>query len=103
MSNCTCVECMPDSQEPTFDELIEVVKEKQATIEQQATKIAELEAIIADWNRRCEAGNNKLDWLDAVERVAELEAIIKERYSLWLIYFDDQDRRPEMFTDKEPH
>ena len=26
--------------------------------------------------------------------------IIKERYSLWLIYFDDQDRRPEMFTDE---
>ena len=33
-------------------------------------------------------------------KIAELEAIIKERYSLWLIYFDDQDRRPEIFTDE---
>ena len=73
-------------------------RELQATIEQQAAKIAELEsseregwryadeleherkrleAIIAEWDKRCEAGYNKLDWLDAVERVAELEAAIK--------------------------
>ena len=39
--------------------------------------IAKLEATIADWTRRCEAGNNKLDWLETVERVAELEALIK--------------------------
>jgi len=54
----------------------------------------QLEATIADWNRRCEAGNNKLDWLDAIERVAELEAIIKasqeqEPVGLFTPYDDD--------------
>jgi len=86
-------------------------RELRITIEQQAAKIAELEssekegwryadeleherkrleAIIAEWDKRCEAGYNKLDWLDAVERVAELEELGNSSldllclmYSLW--------------------
>ena len=56
-------------------------------------RIAELEATIADWNRRCEAGNNKLDWLDAVERVSELEAIIKAS--------QEQEQEPVAYVDSE--
>jgi len=47
MSNCTCVECMPDSQEPSYDELVELVKERQSQVEQlQADNVRLREALL---------------------------------------------------------
>jgi len=39
---CACIECVPDTKEPTFEELVEAIKDKQDIIEQQARQITGL-------------------------------------------------------------
>ena len=54
------------------------IEQLQSQLAAALAKNAELEKWIAEFTKRCEAGYNKLDWLDANERVMELEQRIKE-------------------------